>query len=529
MMIRSEQREIERLVDEVAEEGASAERIGRLGTILLDRPDLQQYYARVMALHSLLTYELDLSLHKFTPLAELEVSCPPYTSGNDRLTLLDKLHRIAPWGRFQQRPRRVMLLAALSVASAILIVALFWGMIGKRPATAQRNETGADHATTSVSVGALVDGNRNLVVRDERSLSNFSRATNTPLLSSMLFPVCNAREFPVLTFCSGTVWMEHESGERDRGHIVAVPSGYTIELLVDADARGQNALSIVEFDEYGRIDGSTVNFNNMGDDDASDGGFANIGRWSQRNDTGHTKYFLFTGTHTLLNHLSQTTTPKSELWRLSNYRVLLDLSHTVYIGWDDSGYTVKTDTLAPPRTGKADYDFDDITAFVRIVPPESTGHRSGELRYVPRSDMGHLVVEPDRHAYQFSVAPGTGMVLRVTTDAAFLTGVDIVEKATREVVWHLQNEPRRGHQAPSVTKVYYVENGTDEVHRYYVRAMHKVAGHGKLVIGPWLPTAYRVGFADETRTIVAYEDRPSVVHCDWNDVLIQLRSIPEIP
>src|SRR5690606_7051205 len=106
-----------------------------------------------------------------------------------------------------------------------------------------------------------------------------------------------------------------------------------------------------------------IHFSNMGHDETRDASsFKNIGgplgNWSQRNDTPQTKYFLFTGTHSLRARGSATGAAPSELQYVSDYRVLLDMPDLIYIGWDDSGYS--TDKEHERRYDVADYDFDDI-------------------------------------------------------------------------------------------------------------------------------------------------------------------------
>src|SRR5690606_24635827 len=66
----SEQLEIERLLSDIADDGATPERTTRLQELLLNRPDLQGYYARVVALHTLLKYEFDLTAQQFAPLLD---------------------------------------------------------------------------------------------------------------------------------------------------------------------------------------------------------------------------------------------------------------------------------------------------------------------------------------------------------------------------------------------------------------------------------------------------------------------------
>lgn len=517
-MTRSEQREIERLIGEIAEEGTSAERISKLGAFLSDRPDLQGYYARVMAVHTLLAYELDLTLHQLTPLVEPESSiCQAVECLDDDLTV----GMATPW--FSRWRASHVQRALMALAATVVVAALLW-----RPLT--RFMPVANGRPKPSSAGFLTDGDRNLVVRDVHYLMHFSRATNSPLLSSILLPVANARQFPLVTFCSGSVWMEQVSGVRDRGHIIPVPPGSTIEVQVDADARCQNALAVVEIDMYGRINGSTVNFNNIGDEKESDASVAQIGSWSQQNNTTETKYFLFTGTHTLLERQSQTAAaPKNEVWRLSDYRVLLDMDHLVCIGWDDSGYTRTSSRARRRPASKADYDYDDISAFVRILPSEGRLQRSGKLRYVPRSDVGNLVVERDGREYEFGVLPGDSVIVRITTDAGFSNVVEVVEQETNQVVWRMQNEVAQKHESNfSKTMLYGIDNGTDQARRYYLRTLHLKGENTTGEVDPWRPTAYQV-VEDETGILVGYEDRPEKTPLDWNDVLIQIRSVPKLP
>jgi hypothetical protein len=531
-MSRREEIEIERIVGEIADEGPSAERVARLSELLRDNEKLQLHYANVMALHTMLAYELKISLQDFAPLV-----APPITV--DSLASCQSLSReiardleVIP----RKMPSRTAVVLTLSSIAAAIAIAFFsWPAppdlepLALSPGGLDTNRTHSSPQEPG-PVGSLSTSHRELILTDEQSLQEFSRLTNTSQLSSMLLPVCSAKEFPSLAFCSGTVWMERSSGQKSRGYMLPVRPGSTIELLVDADASSQNALSVVEIDKYGRMTGSAIHFSNQGDE-AGKGSLTynriagSLGKWSQRNDSSQTKYYLFTGTHSLITRKASAESPtQRELRYVSDYRVLLDLPDLVYIGWDDSGYT--TNSSAERRDDFADYDYDDIAALVRIIDSQPR-FRPEQVDFEPQpiEDDGRRI-ECDEACYQFVVAPGSRAMLVVSTDAYLANSLDVVDGRSGRVLWNVACEqPLPGQRPTFVSDAFHIENGSDEPAVFYLRATHEERdpASGDRV---WKANAPRELHRGAGTTVVGFEDSIEPATTDWNDVQVQIKWIP---
>jgi hypothetical protein len=532
-MTRLQQLEIERLVGDIAEEGTSPERIARLSELLRDNDELQLHYAKVMALHTMLAYELKLSVQQFAPLV-----APPVI--DDALSgcrsLSHEMSRDLEVRPRQMPSRAAVVLAISSVAAAIAIAFFSWPSPGVPDRLAlspdELKESSPREASSQEPpvVGSLSESHRELILTDQQNLLEFSRLTKTSQLSSMLLPVCSAKEYPSLAFCSGTVWMERSTGQKSRGYMLPVRPGSTIELLVDADASSQNALSVVEIDKYGRMTGSAIHFSNLGQETSSAPVnytriAGTLGKWSQRNDSPQTKYYLFTGTHSLITRkVSPGTTSQRELRYVSDYRVLLDLADLVYIGWDDSGYT--SDSSDERRDDFADYDYNDIAALVRITGSAPT-FRPNHVDFEPQPETAEgEKVDCDESCYQFVVDAQARAMLVVSTDAYLANSLDVVDAATNQVLWNVSCEqPGPGEQSRFVSEAFHIENGTSDSAVFYLRARHRQPGStsGTRL---WEANAHRELFRDEETMVVGFEDSREPTTIDWNDVQVQIKSIP---
>ncbi len=534
-MSRLEQIEIERLVGEIAEEGTSAERIARLSTLLKDNDALQLHYAKVMALHTMLAYELNLSLQAFSPLVEVGAR------ENDVANCHSLSEEIArdlglPNGRGPRRRGPSLLavgLALTSIAAAVAFAMFAWPDADAPRELALSPEGRESRAWSQTDVqrviGSLSEGKRELILTDESNLKEFSRVTKTTPLASMVLPICSAKEFPAsLSFCSGTVWMERSTGQKSRGYMVPVRSGSSIELYVEAASSSQNALSVVEIDKYGRISGSAIHFSNLGSEGRSSrNSYKNIGgplgNWSQRNDTSQTKYYLFTGTHSLRTRGSAALSAPSELQYVSDYRVLLDLPDLIYIGWDDSGYA--TDTDGERRDNLADYDFDDIAALVRIVDSQPQ-YVSPTLEYEPQPEPTDETIVCNEWCFPFVVEPGQRAVLLACADAYLSNSLDVIEASTGRPLWRLESlQPPPGVRYTAETEAYHIHNGSKEPAVYYLRGMHQEYDSMSQST-PWVPSRYRELERTDENVIVGFEDSNEPVTTDWNDVQVQIRYIP---
>ena len=314
---------------------------------------------------------------------------------------------------------------------------------------------------------------QNVVIRDQVSLALFSRVTKTAMLSSLELPARLAPSLQ-LTLCTGTAWMQQASGTQERGYIVAVPPSCTLNVYVDADAAGDNSLVIVEIGPSGASTGEAISFSNRREteSDASPSELGCIGTYTKYNATSVTKHYLFTGSHVRPNQT------KDDSRLLSDYSVLLDTPGLLYIGWDDSGYRV--DEPDAPSFYRADRDFDDISATIRVLEPtgDSTVAVSSGVRLTPEPASDGTVVEDAESGFTVSVAPGEQMVLRVTAESKMPNAISIVDAATQKLLWRQDRLWEQFVDSPEEERrAYLIDNQSAEVKNYLLIAHHAPAGY----------------------------------------------------
>lgn len=520
--------EIERLLSEVADQGPARASTDALQAILLDEPELQRHYARVAGLHTLLQYEFQHAAPNFSSLLEPPpLTGLPAAGGADSSPDATAQNQLAAHTESppQARGLRIRWYYTAALAASLALVALGGlSFFGESMGVAQRDNQEATIAQSGAPPAKSQDNpverpsDNHVMVRDQQSLLLLSRVTKTTLVSSLEYPAQSLAEPLQLTLCTGTVWMKEYSGTQERGYVVSLAPGCTLDLFVDADSRGLNSLAVVEVDEEGEATGESVSFgnrSNSGNEEAVSK-LGCIGSWSKHNGTSEPKFYLFTGSH-VLNEQSE-----DESWHLSDYRLFLNTPGLLYIGWDDSGYRV--DEPEAPAHYRADRDFDDISATIHILPPthqpESHAQR---VAMSPQPLEGSLLIDEEEAAtgYKVSLASGESMALRITAEAKLPNSIAIVEADSRRVLWRQDRiwdqtvvNPQKERSA------YLIQNNSGDVQSYLLVGSHCSTREAKE--RKWLPTPYRVLHGDDDTLTVGFEDNASG-HEDWNDIQVHVR------
>jgi hypothetical protein len=474
--------EIERLLSQIADEGATRESLDQLQALLLDRPDLQDHYARVMGLHTLLKFEFDLSAQRFSPITDVRDAV---IVGGQRRSARRRVGR--PW---------MAISAVIAASIAGMLTAGYWL-----------------RDWTSAATPIAIRDERYLAAAKIETLALLSDLTHISL-SDVTLPARSAVDVG-LTLCSGAVWMERGVGLSERGYMVEVPPGATILVAVDADAGVHNALAVVELDASGRPTGSVMSFKNdkkVGHARVLVGGDL-IADWSERNNSPDAKYYLFTGTHK-----PQKSTDRR--WHLSDYAVLLSTADMTYLGWDDSGYAA----VANPSGGDyyADKDFDDISAIIQIRRADTHGRKNSGITYAPpRLTESTATNRAYDSTCAFTVPPGEKALIKVSSSAGWHNEVEIVDRKSMEVIW-------RQHFVKAVSDykgAHLIENNSEEVREYFVTSRHKEwskPGEKK----PWRESSSRLLRDEAPSLVLGFEDGGGDE--DFNDVIVHIRRITDV-
>lgn len=457
-----DQREIERLISEIVDDGPTAERVADLNALLIDRPELQEHYGRVVGLHTLMMFEFGATHAGVAPLF------PPAA---DPLAQRDAPSRpvrsISHGGRMASRQRWFVGIAAAT--AAIAASAILWRQPPEVPPTVNLLD---DYAV----VGA-----------DSPAVTVLSRLTRTAL-SSISLPAEAGRN-AAASLRDGTFWLQPGGGQRERGYVLALPPGAAMSFLVNADAGATNAIAIVELDERGQATGRAISFNNAAEDHAerANYGYSRVADYFEANETQRTKYYLLTG-----SHIPQAATDGK--WRLSDYHVHLRSPEVAFIGWDDSGFT----TTKNPASGDyfADKDYNDISAIVQIHTP---GQRAIGMRYLPPSED---VVETDAlsaDACSFRVPAGQSAYVSVAGMGGPLHQAAIVNRTTGRRIWHCDNSTgdmlHRG--------ALLIENGTDEAAEFFVDAKHQTSDAAS---STWTRSEHQILTRQPDALVVRFDD-----------------------
>lgn len=520
-MKEREKAEIDQIVSEIADAGATADRIGRLESLLLDRPDLQSHYASMIRLGTLLRCEIgDGSLQPFAESPRGDDEQNPL-AGQSCATLLQRVGRDLPdpYGK-----RKVALV--LSSLAAMVIVGIGLHSLVRQRDHAQQLAHHPTHVETNPGgldeqVDASSDSNLDsLRVRNVRDLEVLSRITRTEAINCLWLPrreskkVSGVRQ-PGWELSRGTAWIDSSVGGRERGYVISIPPGVRMDLNVDTDASCKNALGMVELNEQGRFSGATLSFNNLasGNSPESVRTTGCIGQYSVSNDELTQRNFLIAGSYCVERP------DGTGGWMQSDYALLHESSDFLVIGFDDSGYP---DVEIGEATDR-DRDFNDVCAFIHFSSPEqedSTARRG--VSYVPKPIGDRANRVEDRSGYVLDVRPGEKVLLAVSSSASLQNSVRIVERDNRQLIW--QHDGSAPDTSTTIFQlgqrgIYIIYNDSDTVRSYEVQGRSIDYGEGV-----WIDSPFRVTDEGDDWVSIGFEDSPQIPkRVDWNDIRVHAR------
>ncbi|MGL4512375.1 MAG: hypothetical protein ACRCT8_04735 [Lacipirellulaceae bacterium] len=551
--------ELESLVADLVDGGARPERVRALQALLLDRPDLQRRYARLIAVPMLLKTELSATEPSFGPLVaspSLSLDVASLAADDPCELLIARIAR-SEAGR-DSRMRSVLWATAAAILVACVtpwVLPALTGPVrtagGPVPgAPVEGPSNGSPSASVLVPETRSAGDLHRLVVRDRVSLTLVSRLTRTALLSSIALPTTPALGSAATPIVRGDVMLDNVAGQRERGFLVSVFPGHTLEMVVDANSFDENSLAVVELDAEGKTTGESVCFANTNESARlkARGNVRVVGTWSVRNSTDRPRSFLLTGSH---KRFVATEDPN---WYLSDYRVTYQSPSLLCIGWDDSGYMPQVDAKvsegarvdrrglpevlrsALDRMEETDFlvqrDYDDVSATIRIYPTEAPAGPGLGLPYAARPRRDGPQADPAWLAeasggYRFSVPPGAFAVVRATAQCLLPNTVAIIDVGTRRVVWSDTPEQRDPEQGPNAYSNYVlglrgaciINNQDSRRHDYIVVGRNSMTEPDSPY--KWSVSKHRevATFADGA--LVGFED--SLEDGDWNDLEVHVR------
>lgn len=471
-----------------------------LEALMLDHPQVQEEYCLQVLLDLLLQDEFGGS-HDVRPLLEWDGDRIGTESQKASESVVPVTHQQSSTSR-----RWVRLVLAGTVAAVVAIIAI--GAFDRQILTLYRLDT----VKTSTSPLA----SERMELRNADVTRMLYRVTNTSWDSAA---VPSSETHDVTTSLGQGIADLGEFNESYAGgYIVELPPGAALNLTVHADAAGENALSVIGLDKQGQTTGEIVSFSNQANSITAQDSttvYGQIGIWSELNDSPNAKFYLLTGLH----HAA--TTSGEMRWQVTDFRAFFETPRLLHIGWDDTDWTPKTAGIFPP-----DKDYDDVTVTVRIVHVnEGCGSDNGKVRTYPARDQEHVQLQTlsIESEYPFSVLPGEGVVLTVSSKAGYESELVVIGRHARHVWWRRCNRDSTG----SHLGVFVVENFSTDTLELSLVGRHKLsdANEGN----KWRASSYRRRLDHDLSRrdrcqMIAFEDFGGDDE-DYNDIRVNMHWI----
>jgi hypothetical protein len=435
---------------------ATDAQIGRLNDLLLRDELLRQHAAKFLEEEAVLRREfevLDRVVEFHNPLAK---------DRREETTLSIKPTDICET-RFQKIRRQLLFLATAVLITGV--IGAIWSERWSGPSAENQSADDADFRALPLS----------------QSGEGASPGRPMPAVAaSMLSPVTYVSwagprfaaeldsEPLTSTMQEGVVSFTSAFGRPAQGYMVRLQPNSFLDLIVAADAEGENALAVIEFDRAGRPTGRRLSFSNSAGQDklARDGSGkfstltkkGRLGIWTERNDSAGPRYYLFTAVHKLLNR------SVDDSWHVSRLLAFVEQPDLFHIGWDDSGMLSTGDQ---DRIHIPDDDFDDVSATIRIRKSNSepservTGLHVYSKTAAYEADSNQLAVA-ESSGYPFSVAPGHVAIVKVCSRSGAPVDIAVFEKEAGKLQWHCRKESA---YSPTLG-ICAIENNTREPRKF---------------------------------------------------------------
>jgi hypothetical protein len=506
--------ELRQLLVAVALNDATDAQIGRLNELLLYDERLRQEAARFFEEEAVLRREFNVldrvgEFHKTLAKEAAGQRKPSSTSHVDCEPRI--LH--STW-------QRLSLAVAVSIAASMGII---WLAGQGRNSTINQSAEEAHLRPPSVAESA-------------RDASQQPRLP--PLVAGLLTPVTRvswsgpqfATELnsgpPTSTMSEGVISFISAFGRPAQGYMVCLQPGALLDLVVAGDAEGENALAVIEFDGSGRPTGRRISFSNSAGEGTSNPAIAGkfspmtkkgrLGIWTERNDSAAPRYYLFTGVHKLLNRSAD------DSWHVSNLSAFVEEPGLLHIGWDDSGMPAPGDK---DLVQLPDYDFDDVTATIRIKNSTSEPDRraAGVHVYSKTAAYDDAANQPSTSEfdrYPFSVAPGQAAIVKVCSRSGAPVEIAVFEKDSNKLQWRCRKAT-----LPSPTLgICAIENDTSQPREFYLVGKKKqptATARPSL-----LPLSHSVLFEQEEFVTIGFGD--DQLASDFNKVRVDILTMDEL-
>lgn len=286
--------------------------------------------------------------------------------------------------------------------------------------------------------------------------SPFAPGTLQPLTASILTPVIrvswsgpqfaselNATPM-IASIHEGVIPFTSSFGRPAQGYLVCLRPGLLMDLIVTADAEGENALAVIEIDGSGKPTGRRFSFSNSAEENPGSGNAdskyavrtkkGRLGIWTERNDGSAARYYLFTSVHKLLNRSAD------DSWHVSRLLPFVESANLIHVGWDDSGM-LSSGELDPIHI--PDNDFDDVSATIRIRTPVAslTASAVQALSKTATYDAAPVPLPAnDTDRYPITVAPGQSAIVKVSSRTGAPVEVGLFERETGKLRWRCRQE-----------------------------------------------------------------------------------------
>jgi hypothetical protein len=506
--------ELRQLLVAVALSDATDAQIGRLNNLLLHEKQLRHEAGRFFEEEAVLRREFNVldrvgEFHKTLAKQSAGQNTPP---GAGHIDCKPRILNCT-WQR-------------LSLAVAVLIAAsigILWSAVQIRNSAI--NQSAEERHPRPPSVA-------------ERARDASQQHGLPPLVAGLLTPVTHvswsgpqfASEVnsgpPTSTMSEGIISFISAFGRPARGYMVCLQPAALLDLVVAGDAEGENALAVIEFDVSGRPTGRRISFSNSAGEGTSNPAIASkfspmtkkgrLGIWTERNDTAAPRYYLFTGVHKLLNRSAD------DSWHVSNLSTFVEEPGLLHIGWDDSGMPSPGDK---DLVQLPDYDFDDVTATIRIKNsiPEPNRPAAGLHIYSKTAeydDASNQLSTNELDRYPFFLAPGQAAIVKVCSRSGASVEMAVFEKDSDKLRWRC----RKGTSPSPTLGICAIENDTSQPREFYLVGKKKQLAANA---GPsMLPLAHSTLFEQEEFVTIGFGD--DQLRSDFNKVRVDILTMDEL-